>query len=118
MKAKRCDGKIKKKIPVLLIAGMLGLTLLSGCSEEWDEEPTEAVGAGIQSTEFESTRNENTQGENTDNGNNGYTDSEGLNLGSDLDVGTAEGNLDENSSQAIRRSVTAVNQVLITKGVR
>ena len=115
MKAKRPDGKMKKKVSVLLIAGMLGVSLLGGCSEDWDEEPTEAVGAGVESTELESTQNENTQDENTDNGNNGYTDNEGLNFGSDLDVGTAEGNLDENSSQAIRRSVTAVNQVLITK---
>ena len=81
---------------------MPGVSLLGGCSDDWDEEPTEAVGAGVESTELESTQNENTQDENTDNGNNGYTDNEGLNFGSDLDVGNAEGNLDENSSQAIR----------------
>ena len=92
MKAKRRDGKMKKKVSVLLIVGMLGVSLLSGCFEDWDEEPAEAVGAGVQST---------------DNGNNGYTDNEGLNLGSDLDVGTAEGNLHRPWSWSRRSDRTA-----------
>lgn len=93
---------MRTKIFAFLLAGMLGATLLSGCADDWEEEPTEEVSAEYGNTEYGTPDD-------------GGVDIEGLELGTGLEAGTAEGTLDENSDRAIRRSVTAVNQVLMTK---
>ncbi len=93
---------MRTKFFAFLLTGMLGATLLSGCADDWDEELTEEVSAEYENTEYGSSKD-------------GGVDNEGLELGSGLEAGTAEGALDENPTRSIRRSVTPVSQVLITK---
>lgn len=111
MKVKKHNKKMRNKIAVLLLAGMMGVSLLCGCSDDWEDEPLDA-GAGYENVDYGNSDNGNTDYKNT-----GYenTDYEGLDLGSGFEVGTAQGDIDTDPTRTIRRSVTQDGQVLITK---
>lgn len=96
--------KTKRKIQVFLLAGILGAALLSGCADDWDDWDEELT-------------DEVTEAVNVDDGSrdDGISYYEGLKLGSGLETGTVKGELSDNPGQVVRRSVTPVSQVLITR---
>ena len=93
----------------IMLTGILSASLLSGCSDEWDDQSTSGTVTESQDT----TGADGAVGLMSD-GEAGV-DNGDLTRGEGFEMGTVTSELDENPTRAIRRSTTKISQVLITK---
>ena len=93
----------------IMLTGILSASLLSGCSDEWDDQST----SGTVSESQDTTGADGAVGLMSD-GEAGV-DNGDLTRGEGFEMGTVTSELDENPTRAIRRSTTKISQVLITK---